>query len=226
MKKIIFLTLLVVSSLQLYSQNVSTPKAIMFSAILPGSGHLYIQKNTKAGMYFASEIGIIYSFFRFKAEKDWVTNSYKKYAYSTIGLDSNSTENRYQLVQEYYNSEEYNENVKAYARDVYLIFQSPPSDPNEPQTYYEFLDENLITDEEGWHWQSLDNWKRYRDLRYKKQDYEILKNFSLAALILNRFISVIDVAISSRKINKAIQNLSFSPDFNNNRMIVSYEIKF
>ncbi len=207
-------------SLYLHSQKVSTVKAIAFSAVLPGSGHLYLQKNTKAGIYFASEIGIVFSYFRFKSEKEWATNSYKKYAHSMTGLDLNSSESKYQSLQEYYSSSDYNTMVRTYARNMYLVFT------NDPESYYEFLDENLKPEEEGWHWQSEDNWHKYKDLRYKKQDYEILTNFAVAAFFLNRFISVIDVAISSRKINKAFRNLSFAPDFKNNGMKMSYGIKF
>ncbi|MCD4817694.1 MAG: hypothetical protein K8S23_03255 [Candidatus Cloacimonetes bacterium] len=220
MKRVILLSILVFVSLYLHSQKVSTVKAIAFSAVLPGSGHLYLQKNTKAGIYFASEIGIVFSYFRFKSEKEWATNSYKKYAHSMTGLDLNSSESKYQSLQEYYSSSDYNTMVRTYARNMYLVFT------NDPESYYEFLDENLKPEEEGWHWQSEDNWHKYKDLRYKKQDYEILTNFAVAAFFLNRFISVIDVAISSRKINKAFRNLSFAPDFKNNGMKMSYGIKF
>jgi len=220
MKKIIFLTMLVLISLQLYSQKVSTAKAIMFSTILPGSGHLYIQQNTKAGFYFAAEIGIIFSYFRFKSEKKWVINSYKNYANSKIGMATNNPENRYQTVQDYFSSDQYNTYVRTYARNIFLGFNS------DPESYYEYLELNLVPEDESWHWQTKEKWYKYRELRYKKQDYEILTNFSIAALFLNRFISVIDVAISSRKINRPLKNLTFTPDFKNKGMKISYAIKF
>jgi hypothetical protein len=198
----------------------SLPKAALFSVVVPGSGQLYLKKSTKAGVFFSTELAFLFSYFRFRSERDWKINSYQTYAENIISLEKNSSEFFYKRVQTYFSSEEYNDAVRKYARDVYLIFNS------DTESYHEFLEDNLLTEEESWHWQTESNWNKYKTMRREKQDYEIYTNFAVGALILNRVVSVIDAALTTKKLNRIAKQLSIQPDFSKNGFEVSYEVSF
>jgi hypothetical protein len=200
--------------------DYSFPKSIAFSAVAPGTGQLYLNKPTKAGVFFSADLILIFSYFRFKDEKNWAIHSYKQYAESIIGLDRTSQESDYRLVQNFFSSEDYNANVRRYARDRFLIFG------NDTTAYYEYLEANIIPDSEGWHWQTRENWKKYRQIRTEKQDYEIYSNFAVGALVLNRVVSVIDAALTTKKLNRTLRNVSIEPNFSKNGFEVTYEISF
>ena len=196
----------------------SLPVSILSSAVLPGAGQFYTHQYTKAGIFFASEVGIIFSYLRMRSERDWAIDSYKQYAYSKIDFDKSSSDNRYQVVQNYFSSEEYNDNVRNYARNAFLLFGS------DTEAYYEYLDDYLIPEEDSWHWPSERNWQHYKSLRRDKQDYEIYMNFAIGAAIVNRIISTIDATLSTKKLNKVLSNLSVVPT--NKELRLCYEYKF
>jgi TM2 domain-containing membrane protein YozV len=198
----------------------SLPKAVLFSAAVPGTGQMYLNKPTKAGIFFTTELTFLFSYFRFQQERDWTIKSYKQYAESAIGLEKTNSDNMYSLIQMYFSSEDYNDSVREYARDRYLLFDT------DTEEYYEFLANNLIPEEEGWHWQTTKNWNKYKNLRRDKQDFEIYANFAMGALVLNRIISVIDAALTTKKLNRLTNKLSIQPDFDRNGFEVTYEISF
>jgi hypothetical protein len=169
---------------------------------------------------------IIYSFFRFDAQTRWAIDSYEQYAYSKAGVPRNSDSDYYQLIQNFYSSDQYNEDVYLFARNIYLSANSPYYDPDE---YEEYLSNYLIPPEQAWDWQNTSNWMEYRELRSDKQDLEIFTKFTLAAAIINRFVSVLDTFVSSRRIlrsNRDLGHLSITPDWKNKGFKLNYEIKF
>jgi hypothetical protein len=88
------------------------------------------------------------------------------------------------------------------------------------------LEVNLIPAEEGWHWQTEENWNTYKKIRRDKQDYEIYMNFAFGGLVLNRIVSVIDAALTAKKLNSSTRNVMVVPDFDRRGWEVSFEISF
>jgi hypothetical protein len=120
----------------IYFQSVfadySLSRAVLSSAVLPGSGQLYLNKSTKAGIFFASELALLFSFYRFRSEREWSINSYQQFANKIVGLELDSDESDYNFVQQYFSYEEYNNAVYKFARDRYLMFNS------DTEGYYTF----------------------------------------------------------------------------------------
>ena len=226
MKKIatLFILLSIITSVS--AEQLSIKKAVLLSALVPGLGEIYTKDYTKAGIFLSTELAIVFSYIRLSSETEWAIKSYEQFAYSKADIPKKSSGKYYQLIQDYFSSEEYNENVISFARNVYLSANSPYYNP---AYYYDYLDSYLIPDEQAWDWQNNRNWYKYKDLRRKKQDFEILMNFTFGAAILNRIVSVIDSAISAKKINRKnslLGNLIVEPDWKKKGMKISYEYNF
>lgn len=223
MKKLILTFLFISLLLTLVGKEVSVKKAMLYSALVPGLGEMYTQNYSKGAFFLAAETAIIFSYFRMQSERDWAINSYKQYAFSLVGVSKNMDDTYYQLIQNFMSSEEYNDNIIRDARNYFLIYNT------DPEGYEAYLDEYLIPEENSWHWDNNGEWLEYIKLRLKKQDYEIYSNFTFAAAILNRIISVIDSAVEAKRLNRSGQylgKLSVQPDWNKKGMKINYEYRF
>ncbi len=225
MKKSLISIVIVFLFLNLSAEKYSVKKAVLFSAILPGMGQIYTQNYGKAGAFLVTDISVWLGFTRLQYEKDLAIDKYEIYAETVGGVENIPSNAYYQTIQRYQSSEEYNNNVERYARDMYLIFG------NDPVGYEKYLADYRIPSEYAWDWQNVRNLNNYRVLRSNKQDLEIYANFAVAAAIINRVISVIDVAKSTRKLNleiaeKELGQLKIQPDWAKLGMRVNYEIKF
>jgi len=225
MKKILFTLLLLVVVFNLFAEQLSTRKAMLLSAILPGWGQAYAHSYTKSGFYLAAEVGTYLGWMRLRQETDWAVDAYKDYAESIAGVPEDRDKIYYQLIQDNFSSGEYNASVERYARNVYLIIN------NDVAGYENYMDTYQIPEEFSWSWDNDSNWNRYKDLRYTKQNYEVYENFAVAALIINRLVSAVDAAVTVKRINRnqsadKFGQLQVTPDFAKNGMKVSYEIKF
>ena len=207
----------------LSAQQKSIRKAMAFSAILPGAGEIYTKNYNKAAVFLAVEAATIFSYFRLKNERQWAMDSYKQFAYSVTDVPKDSEDSYYQVIQNYFSSERYNENILRDARNYFIIYT------NNPVGYEEYLDKYLVPEDQSWNWENDKNWYKFRGLRYDKQDMEIYMKFAFAAAILNRFISVVDSAVSAKRFNRQGQTISkFSvyPDIFKKELKVQYEYKF
>ena len=223
MRRIILILLLLFLLSSLSAQQKSIRKAIVLSALVPGLGEVYTHNYNKAAVFFTIEAASIFTYFRLKSERQWALDSYKQFAYSMTGVPKDSQDWYYQLLQNYSCSEVYNESIIRDARNYYLIYK------NDPVAYEEYLASRLVPEEQSWDWETDKNWYKFRSLRRDKQDMEIYMNFAFAAAIVNRFISVIDAAVSAKRFNKKYKNigeLSVVPDFAKGGFLVNYEYKF
>ena len=212
-------------SLNIFGKEVSVKKAMLLSAIMPGLGQAYAHNYSRAGVFAAGEVAIRLSAERLKKETNWTIDAYEDYAYSIAGVSGSKDDAYYQLIQENFSSEIYNDSVERYARNVYLIIN------NDQQGYRDYLENNLISEENSWDWENRDNWNEYKDLRFTKQNYVVYENLAVAALIINRLISMVDAAITAKKANvgeleKDLGELQVAPDFTRNGLRILYEIKF
>ena len=223
MKRTLLILIIILLSLSLAGKDVSVKKAMFYSALVPGLGEMYTQNYSKGAIFLATETAIIFSYIRMQSELDWAKRSYKQYAFSVADVPTNMDDEYYQLIQNYMSSEEYNDNIIRDARNYFLIYNT------DPEGYEAYLEANLISEEDSWHWNNNDQWISYRSLRLKKQDYEIYTNFAFAAAILNRIISIIDSAVEARKLKRSGQylgKLSVNPDWNKKGIEINYEYRF
>jgi len=223
MKRTLLILIIILLSLSLAGKDVSVKKAMFYSALVPGLGEMYTQNYSKGAIFLATETAIIFSYIRMQSELDWAKRSYKQYAFSVADVPTNMDDEYYQLIQNYMSSEEYNDNIIRDARNYFLIYNT------DPEGYEAYLEANLISEEDSWHWANNDEWISYRSLRLKKQDYEIYTNFAFAAAILNRIISIIDSAVEARKLKRSGQylgKLSVNPDWNKKGIEINYEYRF
>lgn len=223
--KLIITLILITTSLLAANEDHSIRKSMFYSLLTPGLGQIYNHDYTKAGIFLTTELVVIASYFRLKAETDWAINSYQLFAWNKASIPENSSDDYYQLVQDYMSSEDYNAGVINFARNVFLSANSPYYNPEQ---YYQYLEDYLIPSDLSWDWQLERNWLHYRELRRNKQDLEIYMNFAFAAAILNRIVSVVDAAISARKIKKIplLSNLNLQPDWQKKGVRVYYEYNF
>ncbi len=218
MKKI-FLLILLISllsiSLSAEKTEYSFKKAMAYSLLFPGGGELYLHKYTTAGILFASEIAVIFSFSRMKHQVKWEENTYKQYAFVKANIPLNSDKNKYKLASLWFSSEDYNNNVRLVAHNYYA---------DNPELYQEFLDEYLIPEDEGWNWHNKNYWNNYKNYRQKTQNYKIYANLIASGFILNRLFSVLDSVIFIK--NKRKMKLSSTVDLNKKQFGINYEVKF
>lgn len=225
MKKIILFSLLLFLFAGLSADVYSTKKAMLLSAISPGMGQFYTRNYTKGAVFLVADLSIWLAFSRFNYEEKLAVDKYKIYALNVGGVEAVPSKEYYQTIQKYQSSDDYNLNVERFARDYYLIIN------NDPVGYEQYLQSNLVPAEYTWDWKNAKNLEKYQDLRRDKQDLEIYSNFAIAAVIINRVISVIDAVKSTKKINLELKNKNYGqirvqPDWTNIGMRVSYEYKF
>ena len=219
----IFLTLLTANenllNYQTYPQQKSAAQAMLMSAVIPGSGQMYLGKNTRAGVFMAADITAILSLIRFDKEKNNLTENSKTFAYANAGLQKGVSDEIYRLAHNYRSSDEYNRSVILYARNRFII------QLNDKDLYDQYLDIYLLKPEESWDWNTENDYQEYRNIRKEKQNYEIYANFAIGALIINRLISVVDSALQTGKVNRASQVYAV-PNFDTKGISLVYEYKF
>ncbi len=222
-KTVLLLVLLALLCLLTAQEKVSTLKAMALSAILPGGGDIFMGNYQKGAAFISAEVLIWFAYFRLEQERDWAVDSYQDYASAYAEVPRGQDDSYYQRIQNYYSSDDYNEEVIRDARNYYLIYS------NDQDAYQEYLDRYLIVEEEAWKWESQSNWREYKRRRTRKQDMEIYANFALGAALLNRVVSIIATAGSARKYNHELQmlkNVSIEPDLRNKGIRLNYAIHF
>lgn len=207
----------------LFSEEVSARRAMMYSALVPGLGEMYLGEHTRGAVFMGAEVLIMFAYFRLNKEVDWKTNSYRQFADRYAGISSNYGEDYYRLINSYISSDQYNSEIELYLRNRYIIWEY------NPELYDYYMQQYMISDEDSWEWESREKWLRYREIRRDKQSLEILSNFALGAALLNRIISIVDSAILARNINREstiLSNLRLEPDIRRNGCFLSYEFNF
>lgn len=197
----------------------SYKKAILLSALVPGSGEVYLHKYTKAGILFASELTVLFAYLRMNSQTAWAENSYMDLAYSKAGIKKNGSKEEYSLAASWFSSEEYNNYLDMKARNYYLLYH------NDPDAYQAYLDANQISEDKAWEWDTKGNWTKYKQYRIDKQNYKIYANLVASGFILNRLFSILDSVITIKRINKK-GRLRASLDLRKKGIKIKYAYKF
>ncbi|HQQ67387.1 MAG TPA: hypothetical protein PLX77_01030 [Candidatus Cloacimonadota bacterium] len=159
------------------------------SAALPGSGELMLGKTNRGIVLLASEALAMSAFFKTSSDMDAQKSAYKKYAQHYAGVNPNMGQGHYQVVQDYYSSDDFNDFQDMMARNYYVLYL------NDVEAYLEYMQANTYTGDETWQWQSQMHWETFKDMRKKHQRTKINHTLALGIMLLNRAISVVDVAV-------------------------------
>nr|MDK2850535.1 hypothetical protein [Candidatus Cloacimonadota bacterium] len=210
-----FLLLVMLMMFTILSLNAKSKLAYMgLSVLVPGSGELAIGRTNRGLALLSVEILAEYGFFKTDSDMDLQEDSYKRYANIYAGVPIGMPNNHYQVVQNYISSEEYNEFQDMQARNYFYIYQ------NDEQAYLDYLAANTYTGNESWEWQSEMHFREYREMRRKYQKIKINHNLSLGIMLLNRAISLVDMALITRdmKVYAAPMGLD--------GMTINYQVRF
>lgn len=222
MSKTRLLTVLIALMIAFCSlQAKSFPKAMLLSAVLPGSGELYAGNLTRGVFFSSADLMLLYGAVRFSNEISWLEASYKDYAEVYAGILPDRDSDYYELLQTYYSSADYNTDMQLYFRNLGLYRF------NNPDYYSAEIAQYTITGEDEWHWATREAWRQYKLKRREKQSRVMDRKLVVGALIANRVISVLDSAFLIKSYNKK-HNPRFSvvPDFQTNTAFLNCSLEF
>jgi len=177
---------------------------IASSAVLPGSGELMLGRTNRGMLLLASDVLAISAFVKTNKDMDDQKDAFRHYAQHYAGVDASMPLSHYQVVQEYYSSDDFNNFQDMMARNYFVLYH------NDVQAYLDYMAQNTYQGEETWQWQSQMHWETYQDMRKKHQKTKINHTLALGIMLLNRAISVVDVAILNT--NGKLQARPFGPD--------------
>lgn len=170
------------------SQGVKASRrqlAILSSIILPGSGQLFSNAKNRGevmlwldGLLWTGWAG--FSWYRSSRDQDARLIA-SKYAQADITIKDPKY---YRALERYDNAQEYNEDVRREARELY------PDDPDAQRRYYE---SHGYFGKSQWNWGSdsiriYSYWRTRRSVR----NAAMTVSFITAALVLNRLVSLVD----------------------------------
>jgi hypothetical protein len=215
----VLLILILLSIVSISGKSVK--QAMLMSALLPGTGEIYAGNLTRGVSFITADVVILYSANRYSKEVDWLTDSYQQYANTKAGCPSGMSADYYKLLHNWQSSDEYNSAVEMYFRNLGLARYNDPFYYNsEIETYH-------LDSAEGWQWNSIADWKKYKSIRKDKQTQILQKKMAIGAAIANRVISVIDSAVLTKRYNKRFKpSLSVTPDFINDGAMLSLNLEF
>ncbi len=225
MKRYIILLLLIILTTTSLSagENKSAAKAMLFSAIIPGSGQAYLGSYTKSGIFLSTEILLLGTTLRLNQEVDWATDTYQIYAWNNAGVPLNNDKDTYQNIQDYISSDAYNAEMSHAAWRYYVLGY------NDLDAYYEYVAENRIPDEDAWDWGNTEAWNNYKSYRQDKQNLEMYSNLAVAAVVLNHLVGIIDTALTAKNAkndHKLHGSIYIDPDIAKKGLRLGYAYKF
>ncbi|MCD8478939.1 MAG: hypothetical protein LRZ88_01075 [Candidatus Cloacimonetes bacterium] len=159
------------------------------SALVPGSAELALGKTNRGIVLLASDIVAVSAYLKTSYDMDIQSKAYKKYAQHYAGVDPTMPQNHYQVVQEYFSSVDFNKFQEMMARNYFVIYL------NDVEAFQNYMAVNTYEGIEAWQWQSSMHWDTYKDMRRKHQRTKINHTLALGIMLLNRAVSVLDIAI-------------------------------
>jgi hypothetical protein len=172
-------------------------------------------------MMLSAEVLSAFSVYRFSKEYDMRTEDFKQFAYAHAGLRRCVDDNVYQLAQRWHSTQDYNDYWEIQARDWFILMQ------NNPEGFREWMENNMIDrDDYWWEWSSESKYNEFVKIRRDRQNIELYRNFAVGAMIINRFISVMDVTIFSNRLQNERNHVYSAPDFDRKGISLIYEFKF
>lgn len=161
-------------------------RAILASMALPGTGQMMLgsAKRGEALLWFDGTLWALWSGFSWSSSAH--DHDARLFAGREAGADLTVRESRYyRALEQYDNSDQYNEGVRADARDAY------PDDPAQQHAYYQ---SHGYFGSQAWNWSSDSARYRYWGTRRAGRDAALNAQFAVGALLLNRLASLVDCA--------------------------------
>ncbi|MDZ7859722.1 MAG: hypothetical protein U5O15_03480 [Candidatus Krumholzibacteriota bacterium] len=166
--------------------DISASGAAARSFLLPGLGQRKMGHSIRSKIYFflegAAWIGLGAFTWQSIARKD----AYEDYAVAFAGVDGTGhSDSYYETIGNYMSNDGiggYNEDVRREARDYY-------SDPDARDSYYQ---ENSLTGDDGWRWETERDYDRYNSLRKGSHSAERRAIYTLFYMLGIRVISAVD----------------------------------
>jgi len=189
----IVLSLLAIFMLGSLQAKSSAKTAFLKSALLPGWGQL--ESGSKSGLLFiTSEILLWSTKLYYDSEADLKERASQKYAvkYAGINPEGSYDDNYYYLLTRYNSSGFESGGYNSY---VYLSAQTEEN----PE---EYLEDNMVPDNQSWYWESRDHKHDYSILRKRIIQYGDYSQTMVGVIIANHLVSAIHAALVSRKSNK------------------------
>lgn len=184
-------------------------KALLYSLLVPGMGELSMGAKGRAVGFFVGE-GLIWSnFIYWKVAGHLRKDDYIEQAMLNAGVGVTAESDDYwRLVGQFERSSgsgpgSYEEDLRREARDLY---------PNDPAAQDAFVAKKLPTGNRAWDWSSPDLQSSYTDTRENSKRAFNRAQYSFAAAILNRVVSVIDVQLLRRKAARETRSGWVRPD--------------
>ena len=185
-------------------------KALLYSLLLPGMGELSMGEKGRATGFFIAEGLIWTSFIYWTVAGNIREDDYIEQANLNAGVGVTSESDDYwHLVGQYQTSSgsgpgSYEEDLRREARDTY---------PDDPAAQDAFVAQQLPTGDRAWDWTSTVLQDTYVTTRQNANRAYNHAQYSFAAAILNRVVSVIDVQLLRHKASKEAQSRNSVPEY-------------
>ncbi len=203
----LILTVASLTGMQTCDSSIVSPRsrrgtAVLASAALPGSGQLLLGTRRRGegllwldGSLWALWAG--FSWYGRAREQDA-----RLLAAREAGADlSIRTPSYYKALERYDNSEQYNEDVRRDARDLY---------PNDPDAQHRYYESHGYFGPSAWDWSSDSTRYDYWRTRKSGRTALLRAQFAAGALVLNRLASVVDCAFFCREPGR-VPRVEFQP---------------
>ena len=178
------------------SRRAGGKKALLYSLLVPGMGELSMGAKGRATGFFVGE-GLIWSnFIYWKVAGHLRKDNYVEQARLNAGVGvSQESDDYWRLVGQFERSSgsgpgSYEEDLRREARDLY---------PGDPAAQDAFVAAKLPTGNRAWDWSSPDLQSSYTSTRENSKRAFNRAQYSFAAAIFNRVVSVIDVQLLRRR---------------------------
>ena len=176
--------------------------AILASMALPGTGQMMLgsAKRGEALLWLDGALWALWTGFSWYGSAR--EHDARLFAASEAGADLTVRESRYfKALEAYDNADQYNEGVRADARDIY---------PDDPQSQHEYYLSHGYFGSRAWNWSSdsarIDYWRTRKSGRTAALNAQ----FVVGALLLNRLASAIDCALLAGR-DRSTQRVELRP---------------
>jgi hypothetical protein len=184
-------------------------KALLYSLLVPGMGELSMGEKGRAIGFFVAEGLIWTNLVYWKVAGGLRKDDYVEQAMlnAGVGVDKES-DDYWRVVGQFERSSgsgpgSYEEELRREARDLF---------PGDPAAQDAFVAGKLPTGDRAWEWSSSGLQDSYQSTREGSRRAFNRAQYSFAAAILNRVVSVIDVQLLRRRAAKEAQSSRVEPD--------------
>jgi len=167
--------------------DVSEIKAILYSLVVPGAGHFYLDEKGRGEVFLGAEVVAWAGFFAFRTYGKWREDDYIRLAEDHAGIDpSGKDEDFYKNLAFYDSRDQYNKSGR-------II--NPGAEYYPAGRYY------------YWQWDSDASRLEYRDIRNSSETAFRNAGFMIVMTVVNRVLAGIDSYRLAKKIsNRSISN--------------------